>query len=62
MCIRDRFMRPDQLEDELVGVIDLVKFMMESFHYKEYDFELSVRDPLNKEQYVGCLLYTSRCV
>ena len=47
------FMRPDQLEDELVGVIDLVKFMMESFHYKEYDFELSVRDPLNKEQYVG---------
>jgi threonyl-tRNA synthetase len=47
------FMRPDQLEDELVGVIDLVKFMMESFQYKEYDFELSVRDPLNKEQYVG---------
>jgi threonyl-tRNA synthetase len=47
------FMRPDQLEDELVGVIDLVKFMMESFSYKEYDFELSVRDPLNKEQYVG---------
>jgi threonyl-tRNA synthetase len=47
------FMRPDQLEDELVGVIDLVKFMMESFSYREYDFELSVRDPLNKEQYVG---------
>jgi threonyl-tRNA synthetase len=47
------FMRPDQLEDELVGVIDLVKFMMKSFGYKEYDFELSVRDPLNKEQYVG---------
>jgi threonyl-tRNA synthetase len=47
------FMRPDQLEDELVRVIDLVKFMMESFSYKEYDFELSVRDPENKEQYVG---------
>lgn len=47
------FMRPDQLEDELVGVIDLVKFMMESFSYREYDFELSVRDPLNKAQYVG---------
>lgn len=26
---------------------------MESFNYKEYDFELSVRDPENKEQYVG---------
>lgn len=47
------FMRPDQLEDELVGVIDLVKFMMTSFGYREYDFELSVRDPLKKEQYVG---------
>ena len=47
------FMRPDQLEDELVRVIDLVRFMMESFSYKEYDFELSVRDPEKKEQYVG---------
>ena len=46
-------MRPDQLEDELVSVIDLVKFMMESFSYKDYDFELSVRDPENKDQYVG---------
>lgn len=47
------FMRPDQLEDEIISVIDLVKFMMESFNYKEYDFELSIRDPKNKDQYVG---------
>ncbi len=47
------FMRPDQLEDELVGVIDLVQFMMKSFGYKDYDMELSVRDPANKEKYVG---------
>ena len=47
------FMRPDQLEDELVGVLDLVQFMMKSFGYKEYDMELSVRDPANKEKYVG---------
>lgn len=46
------FMRPDQLEDELVRVIDLVRFMMESFSYKEYDFELSVRDPEKKEHYL----------
>ncbi|MEW6106556.1 MAG: threonine--tRNA ligase [Bacillota bacterium] len=47
------FMRPDQLEDELVGVLDLVQFMMTSFGYKDYDMELSVRDPANKEKYVG---------
>ncbi|MDI7248334.1 MAG: threonine--tRNA ligase [Bacillota bacterium] len=47
------FMRPDQLEDELVGVLDLVQFMMKSFGYRDYDMELSVRDPANKEKYVG---------
>lgn len=47
------FMRPDQLEDELVGVLDLVEFMMRSFGYKDYDMELSVREPGNKEKYVG---------
>lgn len=47
------FMRPDHLEDEIVGVIDLMQFMMKSFGYKDYDVELSVRDPANKEKYVG---------
>ncbi|MEW5866263.1 MAG: threonine--tRNA ligase [Bacillota bacterium] len=47
------FMRPDQLEDEIIGVIDLMQFMMKSFGYKDYDVELSVRDPANKEKYVG---------
>ncbi|MCR4402846.1 MAG: threonine--tRNA ligase [Firmicutes bacterium] len=47
------FMRPDQLEDELVGVLDLVQFMMESFGYEDYDMELSVRDPADKGKYVG---------
>ncbi len=47
------FMRPDQLEDEIVGVIDLMEFMMKSFGYSQYDVELSVRDPANKDKYVG---------
>ncbi|MGE5574424.1 MAG: threonine--tRNA ligase [Bacteroidota bacterium] len=47
------FMRPDQLEDELVGVLDLVQFMMKSFGYRDYDMELSVRDPADKGKYVG---------
>jgi len=47
------FMRPDQLEEEIIRVIDLVKFMMEAFQYKEYEFELSVRDPNRKQEYAG---------
>jgi len=47
------FCRPDQLESELGGVIELARFMLQTFGYKEYDIELSVRDPLNKAKYVG---------
>lgn len=47
------FARPDQLEDEIVGVIDLMRFMMKSFGYEHYSLELSLRDPANKEKYVG---------
>lgn len=47
------FCRPDQLEDEIVGVIDLAQFMMETFGYDEYIVELAVRDPEDTSKYVG---------
>jgi len=47
------FCRPDQLESEIVGVLDLAQFLMQTFGYDHYDVELSVRDPLYKEKYVG---------
>ncbi len=47
------FCRPDQLSDEIMGVLDLCKFMMQSFGYKDYEVHLSVRDPLNKQKYAG---------
>jgi len=47
------FCRPDQLEDEIVGVINLAQFMLKTFGYDEYVVELSVRDPQNKAKYVG---------
>ncbi|MDP2858275.1 MAG: threonine--tRNA ligase [Bacillota bacterium] len=47
------FCRPDQLEDEIVGVIDLAEHMIKSFGYTDYDFMLSVRDPDNKQKYIG---------
>ncbi len=47
------FCRPDQLEDEIIGVIDLSQFMLSTFGYSEYLIELSVRDPANKDKYIG---------
>jgi threonyl-tRNA synthetase len=47
------FCRPDQLEEEILGVIDFAEFMMRTFGYKEYEVELSVRDPKNIEKYAG---------
>lgn len=47
------FCRPDQLEDELVGVLDLAQFMLKTFGYEEYDCMLSVRDPHDNKKYIG---------
>jgi threonyl-tRNA synthetase len=47
------FCQPDQLMPEIVGVLDLAFFMLRTFGYKEFDVELSVRDPVNKEKYIG---------
>ena len=53
------FCRPDQLEEQLIGVLDLTEFMLKTFGYHDYECMLSVRDPNNKAKYIGCLLYTS---
>ncbi len=43
------FCRPDQVEEELVGVLNLVQFMMSSFGFGEYEVFLSTRP----EKYAG---------
>jgi threonyl-tRNA synthetase len=47
------FCRPDQLTDEIVGVLDLAFFMLRTFGYREFDVELSVRSAADKEKYIG---------
>ncbi len=44
---------PEQLKDEIIGVLELSLFMLQTFGFKEYVLELSVRDPKNKEKYLG---------
>ncbi|OHB90027.1 MAG: threonine--tRNA ligase [Planctomycetes bacterium RIFCSPHIGHO2_02_FULL_50_42] len=47
------FCTPEQLEEEIVGVIDLAKYMLTSFGFKEYEIELAVRGRGEKEKYIG---------
>jgi threonyl-tRNA synthetase len=47
------FCRPDQIEDEVLGCLDLTLHLLRSFGFHEYDIMLSVRDPEHKEKYIG---------
>ena len=47
------FCTPDQLEEEICGVLDLARFMMEKFGFSAYDLMLSVRNPEDRASYIG---------
>ena len=47
------FCRPDQLEDEINGVLDLALTLWRTLGFHEYQMELAVRDPNNLEKYMG---------
>ena len=47
------FLRPEQLVDEILGVLDLELFFLKQFGYEDLKFTLSVRDESNKEHYAG---------
>ncbi len=45
---------PEQLEDEFKGVVDLIKFMMETLGIQDdVTYRFSKWDPKNKEKYIG---------
>jgi threonyl-tRNA synthetase len=45
------FCRPDQLEDEVVGVVDFARFMLKTFGFEEYEVKLSTRP----DKYAGTI-------
>lgn len=47
------FCTPDQVLDEVIGVLDLTEYMLKTFGFTEYKVELSVRDPEHLEKYAG---------
>lgn len=47
------FCRPDQIEQEIDGVIDLILDVYKDFGFNNYSFRLSLRDKNDKEKYFG---------
>jgi threonyl-tRNA synthetase len=47
------FCTPEQVEDEVVGVLRLMRRILEACGFRQYEVELSVRDPKEKEKYAG---------
>ena len=47
------FCRPDQIADEIKNVTKLILDVYNDFHFENYSFRLSLRDPGNAEKYFG---------
>lgn len=47
------FCTPEQLSDEVLGVLEMAGFILKTFGFEKYNIELSVRDPENKSKYAG---------
>ncbi len=47
------FCTPEQLKDEFKGVIDLVLYVFGSLGFEDFEAQISLRDPDDKEKYIG---------
>ena len=47
------FCRPDQLKEEFINVIDIILYIFKVLDFKDYTAQISLRDPENKEKYIG---------
>ncbi len=47
------FCTPEQLNDEFMGVIDLVLYVFNALGFRDFKTQVSVRDPEKPEKYIG---------
>lgn len=47
------FLRPDQIQDEISRLLELLKTMYSSYGIRDYAFKLSLRDPGDQSKYIG---------
>ena len=47
------FCTPEQVKDEFIDVIDLTIGVLDALDFEEFEAQISLRDPADKEKYVG---------
>ena len=47
------FCTPDQIKDEFLKVMDIILYIFKALDFKDYEAQISLRDPKNKEKYIG---------
>ena len=47
------FCRPDQVKEEFLKVMDIILYIFKALDFKDYGVQISLRDPGNKEKYIG---------
>lgn len=47
------FCRPDQLKDEFLKVMDIIFIIFKALDFENFEAQISLRDPKNKEKYIG---------
>ncbi|OUV76032.1 MAG: threonine--tRNA ligase [Flavobacteriales bacterium TMED123] len=47
------FVRPDQVKQEFINVIDLVLYVFNALGFEDFKAQVSLRDPENKAKYIG---------
>ena len=47
------FCRPDQLKDEFLKVMDIIFIIFNAREFENFEAQISLRDPNNKEKYIG---------
>ena len=47
------FCRPDQIEEEFLKVVDIIFIIFNALEFENFEAQISLRDPNNKEKYIG---------
>ena len=47
------FCRPDQVKSEFLRVMDIINIIFKALDFKDFEAQISLRDPNNKEKYIG---------
>jgi threonyl-tRNA synthetase len=47
------FCSPDQVKEEFIKVMDIIHIIFRALNFTDYEAQISLRDPENKEKYIG---------